>query len=270
LGLFGSRLETSLNHRRSGSGEPLVLIHGIGGELCIWELVLDRLAQSFDVIALDLPGFGNSPALAEDVEPTPRRLAAAVASFLDELGIERAHVAGNSLGGWVALEMAKARRTRSVTALCPAGLWGAPIIGACAPETRGRLHRFARMIRPLVPVLMLSGRARQLALGHVVAHPERVPYSAARRMVSSYARATAYDATQSAMLSNNLGDAESIDVPVTIAFGERDRLIRPTRARVAGARTVVLPDCGHIPMWDDPELVTSLIADTSRAAAAAA
>jgi pimeloyl-ACP methyl ester carboxylesterase len=263
---FPSKPDASLEYRRSGSGEPLVLIHGIGGELCVWEPVLDALSEHHDVIAVDLPGFGNSPALAHDVVPTPERLAAAVADFLGELGIERAHVAGNSLGGWVGLELGKAGRARSVTALCPAGLWGAPIIAARAPETRGRLHRFARMIRPLVPVLMLSARARALALGHVVAHPERVPYSAARRMVSSYARATAYDATQAAMLSNNFTGGEGIAVPVTIAFGERDRLIRPTRVRAPGARTVVLRDCGHIPMWDDPQLVSSLILETAGSA----
>jgi len=262
--------EQSLNFRRSGSGEPLILIHGIGGELCVWEPVLDRLAESNDVIAIDLPGFGGSGALPDDVEPTPERLAASVAAFLGELGLETAHVAGNSLGGWVALELAKAGRARSVTALCPAGLWGAPIRNARAPETRGRLHRFARMIRPLVPVLMLSGRARELALGHVVAHPERVPYSAARRMVSSYARATAYEATQAAMLSNAFTDGETIDVPLTLAFGERDRLIRPARLRIAGAQSVILRDCGHIPMWDAPELTAALIAETAASARTAA
>jgi pimeloyl-ACP methyl ester carboxylesterase len=242
-----------------------VLIHGIGGELCVWEPVLDRLAEHFDVIAVDLPGFGKSPPLPDGVEPSPGRLAIAVADFLTEAGAVRPHVCGNSLGGWVGLELAKARRAASVTALCPAGLWGAPIRRAGAPETQGRLHGFARSIRPLVPALMLSPRARRLALGHVVAHPERVPYSAARRMVSSYARATAYDATNSAMLSSNFTGAESIEVPLTVAFGELDRLIRPSRLRARGARTVVLKGCGHIPMWDDPELVTRLILETTGA-----
>lgn len=104
-----------LNYQRSGSGAPLVLIHGIGGELCVWEPVLERLEAERNVIAIDLPGFGRSEALAEQITPTPQRLAMTVATFLDDLGIGTAHIAGNSLGGWVALELALTSRARSVT-----------------------------------------------------------------------------------------------------------------------------------------------------------
>lgn len=251
----------SLNFEQHGAGAPLVLLHGIGGELCVWEPVIGHLSAQAEVIAVDLPGFGRSPALPQEVVPTPRALAEAVWRLMDELGIERPHVAGNSLGGWVALELASSSRARSVTALCPAGLWGAPVLRAGA-SVRGRLHRIARRLRPLLPLIMLSRRARRLALGHVVANPDRVPTGAARRMVSSYARATAYDATNSAMLASHFTGAARLKVPVTVAFGERDRLIRPTHLRVPGARTLLLPDCGHIPMWDDPELVTQLVLET--------
>jgi pimeloyl-ACP methyl ester carboxylesterase len=78
-------------------------------------------------------------------------------------------------------------------------------------------------------------------------------------MVSSYARATAYDATSSAMRQNAFTGASEISLPVTLAFGERDRLIRPSRLSTPGARTVVLADCGHIPMWDDPRAVTEIL-----------
>ena len=114
---------------------------------------------------------------------------------------------------------------------------------------------------------MLSRRARRLALGHVVADPDRVPYGAARRMVGSYARATAYDATNVAMREHHFTDPERIRVPLTVAFGELDRLIRPRRLRVPGARTVTLRGCGHVPMWDAPALVTELILDTTDAGA---
>ena len=97
----------SLHHTRRGSGQPLVLLHGLGGTHRIWNPVLDRLASSRDVIALDLPGFGGSPELAPGTPPTPANLAAAVASFCRRIGVERPHVAGNSLGGWVALEMGR-------------------------------------------------------------------------------------------------------------------------------------------------------------------
>ena len=147
----GRTLAVSLNFERSGSGEPLILLHGIGGELCVWEPVLEPLARRMDVIAVDLPGFGRSPALSEGVMPTPFALADAIAGLMAELGIDSAHVAGNSLGGWVALELGKTDRARSVTALCPAGLWGAPLRRAGAPA-RGGAQQLARGLRPVLPL----------------------------------------------------------------------------------------------------------------------
>ena len=88
-----------LHYIRSGSGEPFVLIHPVGASLVVWEPVVPTLAEHRDVIALDMPGFGRSPALPAGEEPTPRRLAAAVGALLDELGLKTAHLAGNSLGG---------------------------------------------------------------------------------------------------------------------------------------------------------------------------
>ena len=252
-----------LNFERSGEGEPIVLLHGIGAELCVWEPVFARLAEHLDVIAVDLPGFGQSPPLPDGVTPTPLALSQAVARLMDELGIASAHLAGNSLGGWLALELGKTERARSVTALCPAGLWGAPLDPAGAPA-RGGAQRAARAARPFLPLLMRSRRVRRLALAHVVADPDLVPRAAATRMVSSYARAAAYDATNAAMRQGHFTGATRIKVPLTVAFGEHDRLIRPVRLRVPGARTLVLPGCGHIPMWDRPELVSDLLLETAQ------
>ena len=248
-----------LHHERRGAGEPLVLIHGLGGELCMWEPVFDTLAARHDVVAVDLPGFGRSRALPADVSPTPAALATAVAGLLDDLGIADAHVAGNSLGGWVALELAVLGRARSVTGVCPAGLWGAPLVRDGESEVRGRGHRLARRLRPLIPVALLSRRLRHLVLSPFVADPAKVPYRAAWRMVSSYARATAYEATSTAMRQDHFRGADAVRVPVTLAFGEHDRLVRPARSRIPDARVVVLPGCGHIPTWDDPALVAEVI-----------
>lgn len=251
-----------LNVLRTGSGEPLVLIHGIGSELCVWDPVLVRLSPTRDVIALDLPGFGQSPPLADHVAPTPAALAAAIAALLDALGLDRVHVAGNSLGGWVALELAKAGRTHTVTCICPAGLWGKPLTRASGP-TQSPARRAARALAPALPLLLRSEPLRRLALRSFVAHPERVPADAARRMVGSYARATAYEATSFAMRSSFFTGAEQLDVPVTVAWGARDRLLRPGRLRAPHVETLTLPDCGHVPMWDDPELVARVLLEGS-------
>src|SRR5687767_4097663 len=111
-------------YERRGSGEPLVLVHGIGSQWQMWAPVLDAVAEARDAIAVDLPGFGESPPLAGQ-DPTPENLARAVAGLLDELGLESAHVAGNSLGGGVALELGRMGRARSATCLSPVGFWNA-------------------------------------------------------------------------------------------------------------------------------------------------
>ena len=114
---------STVAYRRSGAGPPLVLLHPLGSSRRVWDPVLPALAAHHDVIAVDLPGFGDSPPLPPDVEPSPAVLGAAVAGLLDDLGVTTPHLAGNSLGGWVALELADLRPAASLTLLAPAGLW---------------------------------------------------------------------------------------------------------------------------------------------------
>ncbi|OKJ94996.1 hypothetical protein AMK26_30695 [Streptomyces sp. CB03234] len=109
-------------YERQGDGEPLVLLHGVGDDRRVWGAVAP-LITGRETIAMDLPGFGQSP----DLDPAvPRDLDAAVAwmgALFAALGVERPHVAGHSLGGLIALRLAQAGRVRSVTALAPAGFW---------------------------------------------------------------------------------------------------------------------------------------------------
>jgi pimeloyl-ACP methyl ester carboxylesterase len=243
---------TSLNHVRRGSGDPLLLIHPLGADIVVWEPVLDRLAAQRDVIAVDMPGFGASPALSNGSEPTPQALAAALGRFLDSLGLERVHVAGNSLGGWVALELAKADRALSATGLCSAGFWTRPLGPRGGPDVR----RIGRRLLPLVPALVRSTGGRQALLRTSVGHPERVPPEAAARLVRSYVTSPGFEAANAAMRAGVLSDIERIEVPVTLAWGELDRLIRRPRTKPEHWRTVLLRGCGHIPTWDDPAQVS--------------
>jgi pimeloyl-ACP methyl ester carboxylesterase len=239
----------SLNYVRRGRGEPLVLIHPLGAELVVWEPVMERLARDRDVIAVDLPGFGQSPGL--DRTPTPRMLAGTVAELMDELGLSRAHVAGNSLGGWVALELAKAGRALSVAGLCTAGLWSRPL----GPRRGRDVRAVGRKLMPVMPTLLRSSAGRQLVLRASVAHPERVPPEAAARLVRSYVTSSGYESANVAMRSEVFSDFEDVRVPVTLAWGELDRLVRRPRETVPDWRTIVLHGCGHIPTWDDPRQV---------------
>jgi pimeloyl-ACP methyl ester carboxylesterase len=252
----------TLGYDRLGSGPPLVLLHSLGTDRCVWHPVLDGLARERDVIAVDLPGFGESDPLPAGASPAPRALGAALASFLDDLGVERPHVAGNSLGGWVALEMAVAGAARSVTAIAPAGLWPR----ALAPKpsiARG----VARAATPLLAAVLATARGRRLALGATMAHPERVPPREALRLVRAYAAAPGYDAVNAAMRSGRFDGLDRLRVPVTFGWPDRDRLVARPRALPAAARNVVLRDCGHVPMWDSPEQVAALLLEGSGARA---
>src|SRR3954451_1855706 len=132
-------IDARLAYSRLGAGEPLVLLHGQGLSRRSWNPVVTELARERDVIAVDLPGHGDSPRQPQGAGNTPLDQARAVAELLDQLGLASVHVAGNSVGGWVALELGRLQRARTITALSPGGLWGrhAPIfIGATMRQSR--------------------------------------------------------------------------------------------------------------------------------------
>jgi pimeloyl-ACP methyl ester carboxylesterase len=245
-----------LAHDRRGTGPPLVLLHPLGGDRHVWDPVLDLLAEARTVIAVDLPGFGESAALTET--PTPPALARAVARFVAGIELERPHVAGNSLGGWVALELARAGGARSVTAIAPAGLWRAPL--APKPNVAQLL---AGVLRPILPVLTATAAGRRKLLGGVTAHPELVPPAAAKHLVIAYASAPAFIAADNAMRAGHFDGLDDIDVPVTLAWPDHDRLIaRPARLPPQ-IQNRVLVGCGHLPMWDAPDQVARVLLEGS-------
>lgn len=243
--------------------EPLLLIHGLGASASVWDPVVPLLSADFEVIALDLPGFGRAPSLPVGVEPTAAALAGALRDELAARGIDRAHVAGNSLGGWVGLELGRIGVARSVICLSPAGLWRAPI----GPR-RSRAREWARRLRPLVEPALRIAPLRRRALSTFSAHPERVPAAAGRELVLGWIDADGYDGANKAMREHVFepaGYPPPAEVPVTIAWAELDQLVGPPRpeCRPAGAEFIVLPGVGHTPMWDDPALVARTILEGS-------
>jgi pimeloyl-ACP methyl ester carboxylesterase len=253
----------TLAYERRGSGPPLVLLHPLGADRHVWDPVLDRLARERDVIALDLPGFGASPSLALDdgLSPTPERLAVAVRRFVEtELDLDGTpwHVAGNSLGGWVALALALDGAVASVTAIAPAGLWARPL------EPKPSVaRRAARVAAPVVGLASHSARLRGLILAGSVGHPERVPPAAAARLVRAYAHGSGFPAVNAAMRAGRFTELADIEVPVTLAWPQLDRLVARPRTLPPHVRNVTLTDCGHIPMWDDPGAVVTVLLDGS-------
>jgi pimeloyl-ACP methyl ester carboxylesterase len=255
---------SDINLRRAGHGEPVLLVHGIGGELHVWDPIFERLACKRDVIAVDLPGFGESRPLADGVEPSPGALARALGDLLDDLGLAGAHVVGNSLGGWIALELARQHRARSVLALSPAGLWSAPLLGADAPA-HNVTRRAGLVLLPALRALIATRAGRRLVFSRVMAHPERLDGVQAQRMLDAFVRAPAYEVTNAAMRRRRADGLAEIRVPVTVAWSERDRIVRRSARVPPTSRVVELPGAGHIPMWDNPEGVIALALEMSGA-----
>ena len=251
-----------LSHFRTGSGPPLLLLlHGLGMGKVAWRPVIPLLAREREVIALDLPGFGASPQGPHTVEG----LAHCVAAFAAGLGLERPHVAGNSLGGAVALAMGEAGTVGSVCALSPVGFMSdreGTYARAVLAATRG----VSRVLLPVAPTLARSAVLRTLLSSHAVARPWRIPPDDLVEWGRNYAKAAAFwDLLD--VLDGYRGPTPTC--PTTIAWGDRDRLLiysrQAPRARrmLPAARHLTLRGCGHVPMWDDPEQVARVLLEAS-------
>jgi pimeloyl-ACP methyl ester carboxylesterase len=247
----------TLAYERTGHGPPLVLLHPLGADRRVWNPLVEHLSDRRELVAVDLPGFGGSPPLRSG-DRTPRALAVAVAEHLAALGLERPHVAGNSLGGWVALELGLSGVARTVTGIAPAGLWPEPLV----PKA-GLAHRLARLLGPLATVAAGTAPGRSLLLSSAVAHPGRVPRADAAHLVRAYALATDFVAVNAAMRAGRFEGLERIRCPVTFVWPDHDRLIRRPGWVPDRIRNVVLPDSGHIPMWDAPEALSQLLIEAS-------
>jgi pimeloyl-ACP methyl ester carboxylesterase len=221
---------------------------------------MDRVAAERDVLAVDMPGFGQSDVLPADVPPTPANLGAAIGDLCAELGLERYHLAGNSLGAWAALELAKTGPVASVLAISPAGLWRSPL----GPR-RFNSHAFAHRLGPLLSALVSSPSLRTRFLQTTVGHPERLSVKEGKALIRDWVDAPGYDAANDEMRSHVFEHPELVTIPTTVAWGALDQLVRPPRPErmPPGARYIELPDVGHTPTWDDPELIARLILDTS-------
>jgi pimeloyl-ACP methyl ester carboxylesterase len=260
-----------LVHHRSGVGEPLVLIHGLGLRWQVWEPVLPRVTAEREVIALDLPGFGASLMPPPGTPAGVASLTRLVGEFLDELGLDRPHLAGNSLGGWISLELAKQGRARSATGLSPAGFHTA-LEGRFQRTSLWLTARTAGVLARRADRLMKPKLARVLAFGQYVARPTRIPPDDAAAILRGLAGAPWFDETLRAISAPApFSGGEQIAVPVTIAWGQHDRLLLRHQARraqraIPGARVLTLQGCGHVPTYDDPEQVARVLLEGSAAA----
>ena len=184
-----------------------------------------------------------------------------------ELGIERPHVAGNSLGGLLALEMGREKLARSVTALSPAGFW-TQAERRYAFSTLKAMRGIANLLPlPVIEGLSRSAAGRTALTSTIYARPGRRSPGEVVAETVALREATGFEETLAAGLSVQFTD-DVTGIPVTVAWGTKDRLLlrrQGIRAKhtIPGARLVRLPGCGHVPMNDDPAAVARVILDTS-------
>jgi pimeloyl-ACP methyl ester carboxylesterase len=250
-----------LAFERHGSGEPLVLVHGVTHRRQAWYPVLDRLVEHRDVILVDLPGHGESPAFDPRGLPVKDALRRDFRAFLATQGLERPHVAGNSLGGLVALHAGATGDARSVTALSPAGFWRTR--AAFAHTRRTSAAAASERLGPRAAALSRTRAGRSVMYGLLMAHPGRVPadHALGDYRAFEYARPALRTLLAAA---EPFSDEVPADVPVTIAWGARDLVLPSWQAAVARthlphAEHIMMRGVGHVPMYDDPEFVAQVL-----------
>jgi len=232
----------------------------------MWEPVLDRVTREREVVALDLPGFGESE--NHHARPTVEALAAVTAEFLDGLGLGATHVAGNSLGGAVALQLARMGAVRSACGLSPAGFVN-DREGTYARTMLMESQRVAKLTAAHAELLCDGPVRRTLAFGHLCARPWKVPAGEAAGALRNLGKSPGFETTFEAIADFRWAGPEP-DCPITIAWGEKDRVLiysrqaPRARRRLPSARHVTLTGCGHVPTWDDPEQVARVLLDASR------
>jgi pimeloyl-ACP methyl ester carboxylesterase len=251
----------TLAHVRRGSGPPLALIHGIGSQWQMWEPVLERLSREREVVALDLPGFGDSE--EHRARPTVEALAGVVAEFLDGIGLAGAHVAGNSLGGGVALQLARMGVARSACLLSPAGFVNHRE-GVYARTLLMESRRVAKLTADRAELVCAGPVRRTLTFSHLAARPWRIPPGEAAGALRNLAHSPGFETVFEAIEDFRWTGPEP-SCPVTVAWGEKDRVLiysrqaPRARRRLPSARHVTLTGCGHVPTWDDPEQVAQVL-----------
>lgn len=245
----------NVHYRDEGSGPPLVLVHGTSSSLHTWDGWVAKLSTHRRVIRLDLPGYGLTGP-APDHDYSAARYARVVAKLLDHLGVERADVAGNSLGGRIAMTFAldHPARVRKLVLIDAAGLSGQRLPGIFRLARTPVLNRLLRWVTPRMIV--------EKNVAEVYGEPSRVTDELVDRYYDLLRREGNRQATIDRFM--NLADPDldarlgEIHVPVLLEWGARDVWIplpfaHRLQSAIAGAKLVTYPDCGHVPMEELPD-----------------
>ena len=253
-----------MNQIRRGTGNPLLLIHGLGGTWRSWRPILDDLAAERSVIAVDLPGFGKTPPLSGEVSIAT--LADAVTEWLDAQNLIGVDVVGSSMGARLVLELARRGVVGATVSLDPGGFWQGWERTYFASSIKVSI-RLVRLLQPVMPLLTNNPVGRTLLFPQFSPRPWSLPGDVLLEEMRSYAASPSFDE-----LLHNLAygeaqqgaTADSLRAPLTIGWGRQDRVCLPSQAHRArelfpSARLHWFENCGHFPHWDVPRETARLI-----------
>lgn len=241
----------------------LLLLHGVTMSAQAWSTVIPLLTDHYDIVAPTAVGHRGGPPLQG--RATIGVLTDHIESVLDTRGLDRVHIAGNSMGGWIAIELARRGRAESVCAFSPAGFWtsGGQRDGTHATNRIRRSVRLAKLSLPVAPTALNVDFVRRAALRDIAEHGERLTPGQALDVVR--------DAAKCSAASDLLGTSELVEsldplpCPITLAWSAHDRILPPSvngaiaRQRLPQAAYTELADVGHVPMIDDPDLCARTI-----------
>jgi len=251
---------------RGGSGPPLVCLHGFTDTWRTWELVLPALERHHDVLAPTLPGHAGGPALPDELDAGV--LADGIERAMDAAGFATAHLVGNSLGGWVALQLAARGRARSVVALAPGGGW------AAGDESfRDTLAFFTTMqaqlaaVAPYADAIASTREGRRRATQFITTRFEHIQPELVAHLIRGAAGCTGAAALIEVPLCEGYDlDPAAITCPVRVVWGTADRLLpwpsaaeRFRRDWLPHADWIELDGVGHCPQLDVPVEAAQLI-----------
>jgi pimeloyl-ACP methyl ester carboxylesterase len=264
-------IEPDTPGHRGGSGTPILLLHGFSVTWRSWKPVLPLLERHHDVIAPTLLGHSGAAMVPEGTVPSVDALLDGVIAELDSLGLDKVHVVGNSLGGWLALELARRGRARSVVVFSPAGGWSSNLRLATLVAGMRVAFELLEVLGPRADALARNPRTRGMFVSAMVAHPDRFDPADLAADVRALRNAPVLLPLLSVLGEHPFRSLRDPGCPVRVVWARKDRVIpfpvfgQPLLDKLPSAELLFLDDVGHVPMSDDPESVARLILEVTDA-----
>ncbi|MDQ0079263.1 alpha/beta fold hydrolase [Arthrobacter oryzae] len=254
----------ALNMERTGTGKPLVLVHGLGSSIRNWDPVVPALSAEREVIAVDLPGFGASAPLAGEV--TIGTLTDALQHFLRDTGLENADVVGSSMGARIVIELARRGHAGTVVALDPGGFWNDRQLAVFNASITASIA-LVRRLQPVLPFLTRHAAGRTALLSQFSVRPWKLDPEQVMTELRGFKTSPSVDDARKSLAHGPKQPGAprgSLKGRLAIGWGRQDKVTPASQAAVAAE---LYPDatlhwfesCGHFPHWDQPEATVTFI-----------